>query len=151
MRARTGRTATGSNIMLCRDLMPPRLLQRWVLPPLLLLQARALARYVFDDPPGGFSGFFCIFHCRCLGRALGYTHSLLETRGLKSPLSSLPKGSSKTALVIFFPWVKPGSWLVFVSCGIDIADASLGLTGVLLCPDSRCSAAQAPPPPVRGN
>jgi hypothetical protein len=46
-----------SNITVCRDLMPPRLLLRLVPPPLLQPQARALARYVFDDFPWGEKGF----------------------------------------------------------------------------------------------
>lgn len=51
--------------------------------------------------PGGIFRLLCIFHCRCLGRALGFTHSLLEVGSRKSPLS-FSQGSSKTALVVFF-------------------------------------------------
>lgn len=87
-----------SNITVCRDLMPPRLLLRLVPPPLLQPQARALARYVFffDDLLGGNSpGLLCIFHCRGLWDALwALRNSPPESRNLP-PFFSLPRDRRK--------------------------------------------------------
>jgi hypothetical protein len=87
MRARTGRTATGSSITVCRDLMPLRLLQRLVPPPLLQLQARALARYVFDDPRGNVPASLY------LSLLLSWT---------RSGLYALAAGSRKSKIATFF-------------------------------------------------